>query len=69
MGNVTDILFSEWLEELKALIAETNSLCLALFKADGTLVFANSAMLLLLKGNSANNILNLSFYHSFSATH
>lgn len=58
MNNVSDILFSEWQEELKTLIAESSSLWLALIKTDGSLLFANPAMSVLLKDDPAKTILN-----------
>lgn len=52
-------LFPEWSEELKATLLHNNSLCIGLFSADKTLVFANPAMTSLFKEEVPwENILN-----------
>ncbi len=59
--ELKEIDLSEWTRELKSLIAESNSLFLALFAADRTLLYANSAMMSLFKGDPCRSLLNPTF--------
>jgi len=56
------MLFPDWSDELKATLLQNNSLCVALFSADKSLVFANPAMTSLFKEEEPwRNILNPRF--------
>lgn len=62
MQKDLSILFPEWSDELKATLLHNNSLCIALFSADKSLVFANPAMTSLFKEEEPwKNILNPRF--------
>ncbi len=55
-------LFPDWSDELKATLLHNNSLCIALFSADKSLIFANPAMTSLFKEEESwKNILNPGF--------
>lgn len=59
--ELKEIDLSEWTQELKNLIAGSNSLFLALFAADRTLLYANPAMMALFKGDPCRSLLNPTF--------
>lgn len=52
---------SQWTVELKDLIVQSSSLFLALYAADGRLLFANPAMRALFKGDPCRSLLNPTF--------
>ncbi len=54
-------LLAEWKDEFIASLFDTHSLCIALFNIDGTLLFANDAMSLLLSENPQKSLINPSF--------
>lgn len=62
MHNDLSRIFPAWSEELKATLLHSNSLCVALFSADKSLIFANSAMTSFFKEEEPwKNILNPRF--------
>jgi len=54
-------LLSDWKSELNASLFDSSSFCIALFNIEGTLLFANEAMLVLFKGNSKESLINPTF--------
>ena len=54
-------LWNNWKSELNSTLFNSSSFCIALFKIDGTLIFANEAMNLLFKGNPIDSFINPTF--------
>jgi len=60
--EVDNFLFSEWSEELSKSIIENNTFCIAIFRTDGELIFANSAIMSLFGDSTPkDSLLNPTF--------
>lgn len=59
--NPENFPFQEWDEEIRSFLCHSHSLCLAVFTQDGTLLFANPAMLALFRESPVDSILNPAF--------
>jgi two-component system, sensor histidine kinase and response regulator len=54
----TDLLLSEWSDELNESLGKTNALCVALFAEDRTLLYATPIMNILFKGDPHKSFIN-----------
>ncbi|MFZ4401627.1 MAG: sensor histidine kinase [Bacteroidales bacterium] len=62
MQNNIDLTFlSDWKDEINVSLMKNNSFCVALFSDDGTLLFANTPMLALFKGEPFKSLINPDF--------
>jgi signal transduction histidine kinase len=62
MQNNIDLSFlSDWKDEINVSLMKNNSFCVALFSDDGTLLFANTPMLGLFKGEPSKSLINPDF--------
>lgn len=60
--NLSKFNLENWKSELESSILESNTLCIAIFKKDGELIFANNAIKVLFKDlNPASSLLNPTF--------
>lgn len=59
--ELTELILSEWSGEIRNSLFESKAIYLALFAADGTLIFANDAMAALFKDEPCRNLINPTF--------